>query len=311
MLSQRRWFDKENCIIFDKSIKTGIYNRHFPAYTGFEVITMRTSLAKLPAPALAGVVRERTAAAAIVEIKNCLCDGAVMIDLHLSCLDTPDEETLTKIIGSTSLPILALNYNGLYDWSPAGYDEDARVESLLRAIDCGAAGVDMQGYTFDIASKTGFHGDDVYSFTKGNPREIVTDPAIIEKQCDLIEQVHAKGGEVLLSCHPGVAMKAETVVELALFLEQRKPDIIKIVTTSQTDEDLLESIRAMLLLKKEVKTPVSYHANGKAGALSRILNPVLGGQIVFCVDRFSDSSTMEQLHLPTAKAAVDALKKLM
>lgn len=272
---------------------------------------MRTSLAKLPAPALAGVVRERTAAASIAEIKNCWYDGAAMIDLHLSCLDTPDGETLEKIISASPLPVLALNYNGLYDWSDAGFSEDARIESLRLAVDFGAAGIDMQGYSFDAASKTGFCGEDRYSFTKGNPKEIVTDPAVIAKQCALIEEVHSKGAEVLLSCHPGVAMNAETVVELALFLEQRNPDIIKIVTSAACEEEMLESIRAMLLLKKEVKTPVSYHANGKAGSLSRILNPALGGHIAFCVDRYSESSTMEQLDLRTAKQAIESLRKFL
>lgn len=44
-------------------------------------------LSELDSPALAGVVHERTAAAAIAEMKNCLFDGADMIDLHISCLE--------------------------------------------------------------------------------------------------------------------------------------------------------------------------------------------------------------------------------
>ena len=75
--------------------------------------------------------------------------------------------------------------------------------------------------------------------------------------------------------------------------------------------ELVESIKAMSLLKKEVKTPVSYHANGKAGSLSRIINPILGGQIIFCVDRYNESSTMEQLDLKTVRAVVDNMKKIM
>jgi 3-dehydroquinate dehydratase len=64
-------------------------------------------------------------------------------------------------------------------------------------------------------------------------------------------------------------------------------------------------------LKKAVKTPVSYHAAGPKGKLSRILNPALGGQVAFCVDRFSESSTMEQLHLETAKKVINGLEKLL
>ena len=67
----------------------------------------------------------------------------------------------------------------------------------------------------------------------------------------------------------------------------------------------------MLLLKKELKTPISYHANGKAGMLSRIINPVLGGQIAFCVDRYTEASVMEQIDLRIAAAIVENIKKII
>lgn len=268
-------------------------------------------LSMLPAPAVAGVIREETAKAAIAEIKNCRIDGADMIDLHLSCLENRSVETLKRIIGSTDLPILALNYNQAALHASMNFTEEERVQSFLDAVEAGAAGIDMQGYTFHAPSKKDFCGEDRYSFTKGNPKEIVTDPVIIQQQCALIDEVHRRGAEVLLSCHPGIPMTTEQVVDLALFLEQRNPDIIKIVTKASTQEDLEQSIRTMLALKKAVKTPVSYHANGKAGMLSRIINPILGGQIAFCVDRYSESSTMEQLDLKTVRSVVDNIKKLI
>lgn len=268
-------------------------------------------LSTMKAPAIAGVIREETAIKAIAEIKNCLYDGAEMIDLHMSCLQDTSVENLRRIISSSKLPVFALNYNTRYNGTDAGLTEEERVQSFLRSVEAGAAGVDIQGYTYHLPSKSGFCGEDKYSFTKGNPKEIVTDEEVIEKQCELIERVHGMGAEVLLSCHPFIPMKSEQVVELALFLEKRNPDIIKIVTYANTDEDMIESIKTMVELKKSVKTPVSYHAAGPKGRLSRIINPALGGQIAFCVDRFSESSTMEQLDLKTAKAVVDGLDKLL
>ena len=268
-------------------------------------------LSQLPSPVLAGVVREKTKAAAIAEIKNCLYDGAGMVDLHISCLENIDSDTLKAIIGTSKLPILALNYNNTCNWKDAGFSEDERVDSLLRAVSAGAAGIDMQGYTFHRPSRDNFYGEDKYSFTKGNPKEVVTDEEIISKQCELIEMVHAGGAEVLMSCHPGIPMNCQQVVELALFMEKRNPDIIKIVTTATNEDDLLESFKTMDALKKELKTPISYHVSGKAGSLSRIINPILGGHIIFCVDRFDESSTMEQLDLKTVKAVVDHMKKIM
>lgn len=267
-------------------------------------------LSEIPGPALAGVIREKTSAAAIAEIKNCMYDGADMIDLHMSCLENADENTLKTIISSSKLPVLALNYNMTCEWQYRGLSEEERTESFLKAVDCGAAGIDMQGYTFHSPSKDGFCGEDKYSFTKGNPKEIVTDTSIIAKQCEFIEKIHSKAAEVLLSCHPGIPMNSTQVVDLALSLEKRKPDIIKIVTTATNEEEMIESLKAMTLLKKEVKTKVSYHASGDAGSLSRIINPILGGQIIFCADRFSKNSTMEQLDLKTVKTIIDNMRKI-
>ena len=272
---------------------------------------MKRKLSQLTAPALAGVVKEKSAKAAIAEINNCVYDGADMIDLHLSCLENTETDELRKIITFSKLPVLALNYNTTYEGENAGYSEDDRADLFLRAVEAGAAGIDMQGYTFHLPSKKEFCGEDKYSFTKGNPKEIVTDEIIISKQCDLIERVHSMGAEVLLSCHPGIPMTADQVVDLALFLEKRNPDIIKIVTRADNDSDLIESIKAMILLKKEIKTLISYHANGTAGMLSRIINPVLGGQIAFCVDRYTEASVMEQIDLRSAKSIVENMKKII
>ena len=267
-------------------------------------------LSALPYPALAGVVKAKNALGAIAEIKNCIYDGATMIDLHLPTLENTDVETLHKIVKASRLPILALNYSKNDDME-ADTAEEERVAMMLRAIEAGAAGMDIQGYTYHRPSRDGFYGEDRYSFTKGNPHEVVTDSAVIDKQCALIERVHGMGAEVLLSCHPRIFMDCDTVVELALFLEKRNPDIIKIVTSAaDTEEQMIEVFRTMVALKKQVRTPISYHANGKCGMLTRIVNPILGGQIAFCVDRFDEHSTMGQPDLRTTAAIVENVRKL-
>ena len=79
-----------------------------------------------------------------------------MIDLHMSCLEDSSVEELQKIIESTKLPVLALNYNNTLLWKNAGLTEEERVASFLRAVEAGASGVDIQGYTYDLPSKSGF-----------------------------------------------------------------------------------------------------------------------------------------------------------
>ena len=268
-------------------------------------------LSAIPAPAVAGCVREKTVKAAIAEIKNCYYDGADMIDLHISCLEDTSVETLRKIVAASPVPVLALNYDQHYDRTRLHQTEEERVESLLRAVEAGAAGIDMQGYTYHAPSESGFYGENKYSFTANNPEEVVTDPAIIEKQCALIEKVHSMGAEVLLSCHPGIPMNTEQVADLVRFLKERAPNIIKIVTKAVTPADCDEAIRTMTVLKREFDFPISYHANGKAGVPSRLINPLLGGQIAFCIDRYNEGSTMEQLDLRTVRAAVDNARRVM
>ena len=268
-------------------------------------------ISQLSAPALAGVVKTESIRGAIAEIKNCICDGATMIDLHLPYLESDDTESLRRIVNASRLPVLALNYKK-YDEADDGIAERERVASLLRAAEAGAAGIDMQGYTFHRPSRDGFYGEDGYSFTKGGPKEVVTDAVVISRQCELIERVHGMGAEVLLSCHPGIFMDCDTVVELALFLEQRGADVLKIVTSgADTEEQMIEAMRTMVALKKEVRTPVAYHANGKSGALTRIINPILGGHIAFCVDRYDEHSVMSQLDLRGAYAIVENIKRII
>ena len=72
---------------------------------------LKQKLSQLTAPALAGVVKEKSAKAAIAEVNNCIYDGADMIDLHLSCLENTETDELKKIITFSKLihPLNALS----------------------------------------------------------------------------------------------------------------------------------------------------------------------------------------------------------
>ena len=277
---------------------------------------MRKSFAANKAPVLAAVIRERTPREAIAQIKNYTLHGAHGADLHLSCLDKEyrNVESIKEIVAQSKLPILGLNYNQNLDWSVTETSEEERVELLLMSIEAGAAGIDMQGYTFDRPSHDAFNEDFAhldYSFIKARPKEVVLDPKIIDKQSDLIERIHFKGGEVLLSNHLHTVMNTEMLVDLCHFLERRNPDIIKIVANSETDEDMIESFKAMVTIKREVKTPVTLFCNGKTGAATRVINPMLGGYMVFTTDGYGASSNFTQLDLQTIKQVLDGFNKLV
>ena len=38
---------------------------------------------------------------------------------------------------------------------------------------------------------------------------------------------------------------------------------------------------------------------------------MLGGHVVFCVDRYGENSTREQLDLRTARAVIDGMRKML
>ena len=275
---------------------------------------MEKSFAKLPSPVVVGVIRERTVRGAIAAIKKSEISGATALDLHLSCLEEKERTAaeIRKIADSTKLPILALNYNENYDWSPAGMTEEERVDLLLTALDGGCAAIDMQGYTFDPKSKSGYYGDKTRLFSRDNPREIVTDESVINKQKELIERVHGMGKEVLLSTHPYVPMDTEQLLELAKFLDERNPDVIKIVTRCDTEEQLGEAFKSMIALKNAgLKARISFHCCGQKGKPSRIINPLLGSYLCFCTPEFTESSNFEQLPLALTAETFDNLKKIL
>jgi len=264
---------------------------------------------------LAGVVKEKTPETAISEILNYYQLGATGIDLHLSCLadEYKNVESIKRIVDASPLPILALNYNQSYEGPIYEADDEAKTELLLKGIEAGAAACDIQGYTFDLPSQTAFREEFLglgYSFIKDSPKEVVVDEKIIARQTEFIDKVHSLGAEVLLSNHVGVFMTSEQLCDFAAFLEKRNPDIIKIVANADTEEELAEAFRAMLMLKKEIKTPVSYHCNGKFGKLTRVVNPVLGGFMCFCNRQYSRNTANAQPLITTAKAAIDNMKKV-
>lgn len=275
---------------------------------------MRKSFASPASPLVIGVIRERTVRDAIAKIKSATLHGATAIDLHLSCLNPEfkNTESIRKIVDQCDLPILALNYSQDYEYNEFEEPEEDRIALLLQAVEAGVAAIDMQAYSYDRYSKKNFreeYKDCGLPFIKEGIHEIVCDPVILEKQKALVNKVHEMGAEVLISCHPMVVLNREEVLALAESLDARDPDIIKIVTRAETEDDMLESVASMIELRRHFKKPVHVHAAGKAGQLSRVVNPLLGGHLLFCNDGFTASSNFAQPDLQTVRTILDNVQK--
>ena len=254
-------------------------------------------------PLLAGVVKERTPQDALGKIRYFEENGATAIDLHLSCLDDEYKTvaTIKTIVDGTNLPILALNYSRRYDWTEIEETEEVRAELLVKGLEAGCSAIDLLGYSFAPISKEKFAGEDIYSFTKNNPLEIVTDKRVIEKQKEFIERVHAMDKEVLLSTHPNIPMNSEQIIDLVYFLAERNPDVIKIVTRCNTEEELIEAFVTMHRLNKlNLRQKISFHCCGDMGKTTRLINPVLGSYMCFCTRADDENRIKEQLDIVTA-----------
>lgn len=274
---------------------------------------MRKSFVSMKAPVVTGSVHEKSAETSIHAIKDCVLNGADAIDLHIMdfCEADLNIDTLKRIVEACLVPMLGLNYNICQDEAA----EEKRLENLYKVAEAGAAGIDIQGYSYSIASRDRFdekYADADYPFVKFKPKEVVLDEKIIERQCKLIDKVHSIGAEVLLSNHIGTFVDSDGLVSLCNFLQKRNLDTIKIVMICDTDEQLAEMIRAMIRLKNEISVPVTLICNGKHRTISRILNALLGGYNVFVQNGYSrECSNMGQPDIKAIKTIIDTANRLL
>ncbi len=259
-------------------------------------------------PIFLSVIKERTPDAAIAVIKNSIVAGAEGFDLHLPALEEQywNVESLKKIISATDKPILALHYNGDYYNRHLGHTDEQRIELMLMAVKAGAAAIDIQGYTFEKDMATALDGCDL-PFAGANPKQVTMRKSTIDKQKEVIDFVHSMGAEVVLSTHVGCMLTSEQALSLAEEIQSRGADVVKIIAKATGQEDIPECLKTVLTLKKHLNKKFTYHLEGKAGKLTRVVAPMLGSYMVFCLERYTESSNFEQCHL---KSIVDAFRTL-
>ena len=111
-----------------------------------------------------------------------------------------------------------------------------------------------------------------------HPDEVAVDEAAIKKQMELIDKLHEKGAEALMSSHVYKYTPAERVLEIALEHQRRGADICKIVTGADTMEQQIENLRIINLLKEKLDIPFLFLCGGECRILRRI-----GGEIGCCM----------------------------
>jgi len=248
---------------------------------------MKLSFLNKPYPVITGIMAGQTPQELIAESRNSEFDGAQGIAICLSDLkpEFRNPESLKSIVNSVNLPFMFFFYRD-DRWNDSS--DDMRQELLLAAADVGAAMIDVMGDLYDPS-----------------PMEITRDQSAIDKQKRLIDKIHAKGADVVISSHMSCSRTAEQVIEHMRELESRGPDVVKIVTGVNTEDELAEAFRTTMALKREIKKPFIHLCNGKFSRPHRFIGPTLGVSILFAVHRYDARYGMTQPTIQAMKAVLD------
>ena len=231
----------------------------------------------------------KTPETAIGRIRNALHCGAEAFGLQVESLEPEyqNEDIYKKIFEEMrGKPVYVTNYR--YS-SNIDKTDDELAEGLLTLADCGATLCDVVGDMFDK-----------------QPDELAVSEEAIQKQMKLIEQLHERGSEVLMSSHVYKFTPAERVLEIALEQKRRGVDIAKIVTGAGDMDQQLENLRITNLLKKELGIPFLFLSGG-VSEIHRRLGMKLGNCMHLCVYEHDALSTYAQPLLSVSKMIRDDL----
>jgi len=248
---------------------------------------MKKSFLNHSNPLLTVMLQCETPKTAIGRIRNANCLGADAYGLQVESLlceyRTPD--TYKRIFGEMKgRPCYVTNYRKANN---SGKTDEDLAEGLLELADCGATLVDVMG---DMFCK--------------HPEELTDNAEAIQKQIKLIDTIHQKGAEVLMSSHLYKYAPAERVLEIAFEQKRRGADVIKIVTAADTMEQQIENLRITDLLKRELGAPFLFLSGGEC-TLHRRLGIRLGCCMSLCVYEHDTRSTPTQPLLSIMKKVRD------
>lgn len=250
---------------------------------------MNQTFLKDDRPLLTVMLQCETPETAIGRIRNALHCGAEGFGLQVESLkiEYHKEDTYKRIFDEMrGKPVYVTNYRYC---SNAGKTDDELADGLLDLAECGATLCDVMGDMFDK-----------------QPDELAISEEAIQKQMHLIEQLHEKGAEVLMSSHVFKFTSADRVLEIALEQKRRGADIAKIVTGAESMEEQIENLRITNLLKKELGIPFLFLSGG-VSEIHRRLGVKLGNCMQLCVYEHDALSTFPQPLLSVSKIIRDDL----
>lgn len=238
-------------------------------------------------PMLVTSISDSTPDEAICTIRNAMLDGTNGFMIHLENLapEYMNENDLRRIFSyACDMPIYTMNYRSNHSQKS---DEQLMDEQIM-AVKAGADMIDMMGDMFDRS-----------------PLELTLNPSAIEKQKQIIAQVHELGGEVLMSSHTWVYMTTEEVLAHAKELESRGADFVKIAMRVHSEEEMMDSLKTTWVVSQALNVPFLHICMGFHGKLHRAIGPLLGSCFALCVQTYTPSGHKEKVLLRAEKNVLD------
>ena len=163
-------------------------------------------------------------------------------------LDGMESFCLREMIRAASRPVL-VTYRSIREGGRGAADEETRMGLLHRAIQAGAALVDVE-----------------YGVSADCRRRVLLERA---------------GVKVVLSTHfPEGTPNPDRLARLLMEMAAEEADVVKIVTRARVPEDNLR-VLSLIPMARERGVEIIAFCMGKAGRLSRIASPLLGGYMTF------------------------------
>lgn len=204
---------------------------------------------------------------AIATIKKTINQGAEAICFTMNALEPQhkcDADMKAILDAMDGRPSYIANY--VWGTQPELTDDDL-AEGLLRVAKLGADLIDIRG--------------DMFCRTHG---EMTRDQHAVQKQKELISELHKMGKEVLMSTHITEYKSPENILEIAMLQKERGVDIAKIVTFANSEKESDDAFRTNLLLKEKLNLPFLFLCSGASCRKHRLLSPVFGSCMYLCLE---------------------------
>jgi len=267
----------------------------------------KVKFTELKRPFICTIISDQNPVDCIRTIKLSDYDASDAYEMNLMVWEKRflNPKDLKSVFQATVRPIFVCHYRWNYE-KHLDIDEEERIQLLINAVRWGADGIDLEADAFDPSRGPLEWSEEArkYSLNRTSPpRDWTMKPEAIKRQRQVIDEVHRLNGEILMSAHTRVHLSVEQCVSMAKEMESRGADIVKVVSVDHSFEDLLDTMRATLEIKKVLKIPFIMMSHGDHSKIGRVVCPMLGSLLAFCIQPISPQGFPLQPPIRAQKAA--------